>query len=471
MKLVHQINLAFGLLLVVVLGATAIIIHFVLLDHLIDAQKQDMRTLSASVAGNIQNQASLTPVTKPGTLEGTYQPDPALPVPSVPLAAGVQAIVADNDGHVLSGTLPGPSAPLQTQTEGASSAAAYPAEPMLINSEKLQALQAGKDSSYLVDVSPLPQGTLTLVAPVSKVNALERTLFVRLLIVLGVGVGLVLLLSLVITRQLIRPLMELREELKKVKDRRFSDVSRVRAGGEIGAVAKVVYELAVELDRYIRVQKHFFQNASHELKTPLMSIAGYTEGIRDGVFEGEEMRKGLDIILSESGRLTRIVSEMTLLAKLDSEEDIFHPAPVRIEELLEETAERINPMLVSKGLQLEVAYGKGENGPLEVWADRDKLLQALLNVTLNAARYANGKIAIGVEREENSLVVAVSDDGQGIPEELLPHLFHRFVKGRKGENGLGLAISRAIIERCGGQITAGNRPEGGAVFTFRFPIC
>lgn len=130
----------------------------------------------------------------------------------------------------------------------------------------------------------------------STINAIERALYLRLLIVLGVGGVLVLLLSLLITRKLIRPLMQLREELKKVKERRFAEVGQVRAGGEIGAVAQTVYELAGELDRYIQVQKQFFQNASHELKTPLMSISGYAEAIRDGVIDGEHTRKGLDII-------------------------------------------------------------------------------------------------------------------------------------------------------------------------------
>ena len=96
-----------------------------------------------------------------------------------------------------------------------------------------------------------------------------------------------------------------------MKERQFSEVQRVSASGEIGVVAESVYEMAGELERYNHVQKQFFQNASHELKSPLMSISGYAEGIRDGVFEGEEIRKGLDIIMSESDRMTNIVTEMT----------------------------------------------------------------------------------------------------------------------------------------------------------------
>ncbi|MFB9275953.1 sensor histidine kinase [Cohnella cellulosilytica] len=461
MKLVHQINLAFGLLLVVILGATAVMIHYVLLDHLIVAQKNEMKTLGASVATTLRTQAA------PLGIAGAIEDIPTLEASPVQLTAGVQAIVADENGNVLSRTLP-----LQPVLTAGGTVIPVPEgqeETLSFSPENLQALQSGQDGRYIVEVSAVPQGTLTLVTPMSKVSELEQALFGRLLVVLGVGGILVLLLSLVITRKLIRPLMKLREELKKVKERRFADVRKIPAGGEIGAVAQTVYELAGELDRYVRVQKLFVQNASHELKTPLMSIAGYAEGIRDGVFEGADVRKGLDVILGESGRLKKIVSEMTLLAKLDSEEDVFRPAPVPLKELLDDTVERINPMLVARELSLQVAYEEATPERLTVRADRDKLLQALLNVVANAARHARRSIELRVGTDQDQVVIAISDDGGGIPEELLPHLFHRFVKGKDGENGLGLAISRAIVERCGGRIEAGNRDEGGAVFSFRLP--
>ncbi|MEG6588604.1 sensor histidine kinase [Paenibacillus barengoltzii] len=456
MKLVHQINLAFGLLLAVILGATAVIIHYVLLDHLIEAKKQEMNTLSASVAISMEHQ--LLPAELPLNRAAWQESD-------VPLAYGVQAIFADSEGKVLSRTLP--SQPSVTRGIAAESITITGTDPL--DAKKLQALQDGEDNRYIVAVRALPQGTLTLVTPKSTVSAIERALYVRLLIVLGIGALLVLLLSLVITRKLINPLMKLRDELKKVKERRFAEVRHIQAGGEIGIVAQSVYDLAGELDRYIQVQKQFFQNASHELKTPLMSISGYAEAIRDGVFEGEQSQKGLDIILSESGRLKRIVSEMTLLAKLDSEADIFHPAKVAIQELLEETVERVNPLLQDRDLQLAIEYADEAAEQVAVSADPDKLSQALLNVVANAARHADRAITIRVSVDQDQVRITVADDGRGISEELLPHLFHRFVKGKEGENGLGLAISRAIVERCGGRIEAANQTHGGALFSVTLP--
>lgn len=584
MKLLHQINLAFGLLLVVVLSITGVLIHFVLMDHFMMSEKEQLRTIGNSMASTLTTQAKSDNGGNAGTFVKTgtsgvagmaavsggerikdgaqlsvHQSNAVLPglsfvkaikeldsqsvkatEPSVTAGAvtlnptnlsvavsgNVEAYLSDAQGHVLQQNIVvqsvSPHAMASLSPADASAAMRLKDIPL-----------TGKTSGYIVSVNAVPQGTLTLMTPISKIKAIEWALFGRLLIVLGIGGALALLFSLLITRKLIHPLMKLREELKKVRERQFAEVGLVKAGGEIGAVAQTVYELAGELERYNSAQKHFFQNASHELKTPLMSIAGYAEGIRDGVFVGESSRKGLDIILSESGRLTKIVTEMTLLAKLDSEENIFQPSAVGIREIVTETIERINPLLAAKNLELRTVYREGAGAPetsvtqatsviqattatqatpvtqaisgaqatsatqampatqaisgvaealskqqpqaqfqdkrLVVTADRDKLLQALLNVVSNAARYAERTIVIEIGIENGQIVLAVADDGKGFPENLLPHLFHRFVKGKDGETGLGLAISRAIVERCGGRISAGNRERGGAVISLRFP--
>ncbi|MBM7567625.1 sensor histidine kinase [Paenibacillus sacheonensis] len=456
MKLVHQINLAFGLLLVAVLGFTAVMIHYVLMDHFISSQKDQLRTLGTSMASSMSVRTFNAPM-PPTTLVAGKPVDAAYSWTMTSAApAGVHVILSDSQGNVL-----------QRNDSNAPDGAIVVKNATLAASTVTKSGEAG---GYIVDVNKVPQGTLTLLTPVSKIKAIEQALFGRLLIVLGAGGALALLFSLLITRKLIRPLMRLREELKKVRERKFGEVGLVKAGGEIGAVAQTVYELAEELERHNRAQKQFFQNASHELKTPLMSIAGYAEGIRDGVFEGEGSRKGLDIILSESGRLKKIVTEMTLLAKLDSEEDIFHPSAVHVREVVTETIERINPILAAKGLELQTVYKDESQAELYVKADRDKLLQALLNIVSNATRYANGTIVIEIGVAEGGRVtLTVADDGKGFPDSLLPHLFHRFVKGKDGETGLGLAISRAIVERCGGRIAARNRPAGGALISLSLP--
>ncbi|WP_245367973.1 sensor histidine kinase [Paenibacillus silagei] len=450
LKLVHQINVAFGLSLLLVLSITGVMIHYVLMDHFIGKEQEGLRTLGASLTASLQR----APFTEGGAFTlGKSEP---LTAPYPTLYSGVQAIVSDQQGNVVSGYLP--AQPVQ---------AGVTVDVTAMEQGSLQSLWDGNDPRYLVQVNTLPEGKLTLLTPVSRIKAIEQSLLKRLILVFAAGAAVMLLFSLFITRKLIDPLISLRQELGKVKNRRFAEVNLIRAGGEIGSVARAVYEMAAELHRFNRVQKQFFQNASHELKSPLMSIAGYAEGIRDGIFEGEGVRKGLDIILSESGRLRDLVSEMTLLAKLDSEEDIYQAEDTDLEELLSEAVERVNPLLAARKLSLHPVVS-GDHGE-RVRADRDKLLQALLNVLSNAARYAEKRIDVQVHTSKGRITLTVADDGPGIAQELLPSLFHRFVKGKNGESGLGLAIARAIVERCGGDLSARNRPEGGAVFTFEFP--
>ncbi|HBU82826.1 MAG TPA: sensor histidine kinase [Paenibacillus sp.] len=482
MKLVHQINLAFGLSLVLILSVTAVLLHYVLLDHFIGTEKNDLKTLSAAMSASITEAGdfAMSPVLSAGAV--TLPNSNITGMQSVQLVTGevasasttlipadVEAFVTDYNGNVLSGT----TLSVNGITGKASSDTLIEAVPTnlqqytAVTSSSIKDLWSGTDGRYVMDVSPIPQGTLTLLTPMSKIKAIEQALLGRLILVIVIVGAVMFLLSLFITKRLIQPLMNLKQELKKVKERHFTDVQLVRAGGEIGAVAQTVYEMAGELNRFNEVQKQFFQNASHELKTPLMSIAGYAEGIRDGIFEGDNVRKGLDVILGESGRLGKIVTEMTLLAKLDSEEDIFKSSEVSLNELLTETSERVNPLLVKKGLTLHITCP--ENQELFIMADQDKLLQALLNVVTNAARYAKKEIHINASLEKGKITLSVSDDGPGFPQEMLPTLFHRFVKGKDGESGLGLAIARAIVERCGGLIQATNRKEGGAVISFGFP--
>ncbi|MBY3622298.1 HAMP domain-containing histidine kinase [Acinetobacter sp. CUI P1] len=449
MKLAHQINLAFSIALVLLLSITAVVIHFVLLNHFVGTQKAELRTISSAMSATmIQGTASKA------NIETELHALPAI-MPSVGTAS-VEAILSDETGKVLSTSSNMSSISINSNTQ-------FVAD----QTSDLQNIWNGTDARYITEVNVTPIGTLTLLTPMSAVTTIEQALFKRLLIVFGAAGAFMLMFGLFITKKLIQPLMKLQQELKKVKERHFSDVKLIKAGGEIGAVAQSVYDMAGELNRFNHVQKQFFQNASHELKTPLMSISGYAEGIKDGIFEGEGIDKGLDIIMSESSRLKKLVTEMTLLAKLDSEEDIFRTSEISLDDLVVETIERMNPLLMKKGLTLHVSYDDYE--PLTVRADRDKLLQALLNVVSNATRYANQHIYIHALVKDDQVLLSVSDDGPGISEDLLPYLFHRFVKGKDGESGLGLAISRAIVERSGGLITAGNRKDGGAVITMGFP--
>ena len=312
-----------------------------------------------------------------------------------------------------------------------------------------------------------PNGTgleLVLLTPLTDLQAVQQSFISRIILVFIIGSLIAILLSYFVTRRLVTPLVHLKEQVKIVERREFDQLREIKASGEIKDVATSVNEMALELQRYIDSQQTFFQNASHELKTPLMTIQGYAEGIRDKVFTEEQATKGLDVIAAEVNRLKELINEMTLLAKLDSTRAGAEKVNVNLKNLIEQVIDRTLPYATEQNVSLSYTCIQS----VHLLADEDKLLRALLNIVMNGVRYAKSEVVINVHEDKQKISIIITDDGDGISEEIKPYLFHRFVKGRDGDTGLGLAISRAIIEQSNGRIKVVNKVESGAEFSLEF---
>ncbi len=305
---------------------------------------------------------------------------------------------------------------------------------------------------------------LILLTPLTDLQEVQKSYISRIALIFIIGAFLAVAFSSFVTRRLVTPLEHLQREVEKIERREFDDLVPIEATGEIKEVAKSVNHMALELKQYIDSQQTFFQNASHELKTPLMTIQGYAEGVRDGIFEGEDAERGLTIIATEVHRLKSIINEMTLLAKLDSEETLYQMKDVLISDVLNQAVLRLEPF--SKENEVEVKLHI--EGDFHLYADEEKLLQACLNIISNGIRYAEKVVEIRLQTNEVSRVILIEDDGPGIDPVVRENLFHRFVKGSDGETGLGLAISRAIFEKSGGQIRVSDSSLGGALFIIKF---
>lgn len=305
---------------------------------------------------------------------------------------------------------------------------------------------------------------LILLTPLKDLQAVQQNFIVRLLIVFLIGAMAAVILSSFLTNKLVTPLSRLKLQLKKIERRKFDDIERIKATGEIKEVEQSVFEMADELQRYMKSQQTFFQNASHELKTPLMTIQGYAEGIRDRVFSEEDEQKGLDMMVTEVNRLKKIINEMILLAKLESEQTVNQAAETNVKALIEQVAARALPLVNERGIQM----GREADPETVIIIDEEKMLRALSNITFNCIRHAHSQVRITAVKQNSQLTLTIEDDGEGIDSELLPHIFHRFVKGKNGETGLGLAIARAIIEQSGGKIDVDTSELGGAMFVIIF---
>lgn len=329
------------------------------------------------------------------------------------------------------------------------------------------------DHQYLIHAMQLPEPQykgldavfLTPLENVSLVikdliGAMVKGFLITSVVVLGLGLWL--------SRSLTKPIRVLQEQMKRLAKRDFSPPPVVTTGDELEEVSRSFAAMVTELKQYDQGQRRFLQNASHELKTPLMAIQGYAEGIIDGIFQGEEAITGLEVISQESVRLKKLVDELIYLSKLETLEDIYTPTEQECMELVEDSVARVHSLALQKGIQIDV---RGRGGYL-IHVDRDKMMQTMINLLSNGVRHAKSRLEVTLSRGDGHVSIAFHDDGEGFANlsKQQPQIFERFYKGDKGDTGLGLAIVKAIVEKSGGSIAAHNHEQGGAEIILHLPI-
>ncbi len=239
----------------------------------------------------------------------------------------------------------------------------------------------------------------------------------------------------------------------------------IQTGDEIEELAQCFRSMANNLKAYDERQKIFLQNSSHELKTPLMSIQGYAEAIKDGIVEGAEVEQSLDIIIEESQRLKRVVEEIIYLTRLDNVNDSFKFNMANLGEIVEKSIRSLKQMAQEKKVTISM---QGDFN-LDSYCDEEKLERVFINVISNGLRYARSNIIINCAASNGKKVITIADDGAGFKNGEEKMIFDRFYRGDHGGSGIGLAITKAIIEGHQGSIEAYNGEYGGAVFKIQLP--
>lgn len=262
-------------------------------------------------------------------------------------------------------------------------------------------------------------------------------------------------------KRLSKPIRQLEKSMAHYAPNKPFDAPSIRTGDEIEALSHKFMNMVATIQTYDASQKSLMQNTSHELKTPLMSIQGYAEGILEGVLEGEEATNALHVIVSESKRLKKTVDEVLYLSKLESDQVHLKKAFVSMEELGASAIRAVKPLADERGIALRMAYALGEKED-QVFLDGEKVMRALVNLLGNAIRHAKSKVTLEIILE-NDLIIDVADDGEGFSKEALGRAFDRFFKGAEGGTGLGLTITRAIVEAHGGKIQNYNTEHGAHV--------
>lgn len=316
-------------------------------------------------------------------------------------------------------------------------------------------------SFTLVDLQE-PYEIISLV-DLTEVEVIVKKLFLAQVRGMAVISLFALAIGVYLARSLVKPLIELKDYANRIPVSGTNKHIKIDTKDEIGELTNTVNKLANRLYEYDKSQKTLLQNVSHELKSPLMSIQGYAEGIKDGVIEGKEITESLDIIVEESQRLKKLVNEIIYLSKLETKEEFYSFSTVDLKEILFSSVEKIRGEAINKGLTFRLELEES----CIIEGDEDKLTQAFINVLSNTIRYCQREVSIQLESSPRPKITII-DDGKGFSEPDLKNLFTRFYKGEKGQTGLGLTITQVIIERHKGTIKAENHKQGGALFTITF---
>ncbi|GFZ91451.1 two-component sensor histidine kinase [Paenibacillus marchantiophytorum] len=288
-----------------------------------------------------------------------------------------------------------------------------------------------------------------------------------------------------VSRSIIRPLKSLKRAAEEIKEGNL-DFEVVRhSDDEIGELSTAFEEMRRKLKKSVEIQlqyeenrKELISNISHDLKTPVTAIKGYVEGIMDGVSNSpDKMDRYIRTIYNKAADMDRLIDELFLFSKLDLGKVPFQFETVDLGQYVQDCAQELQFDMEKKGVRF--ALTELPQSPLYVTADRDKLRRVLLNIIENAVKYSdegNRSITLTLREIDGHAVIQIIDNGQGISEEALPHIFDRFYRADPSRNtatggsGLGLAIAKQIMEEHGGRIGATSMIGRGTTVYMALPL-
>jgi signal transduction histidine kinase len=340
--------------------------------------------------------------------------------------------------------------------------------------QEFEFVPPGADRSYLAVAQPLRLGgetfgALVVARPTAQLHESWVTLMKRVgLAFLGgviVAAGLVWYLS----RRLTAPVLALSRAADEVALGRYDTaLPEKRSPDEIGHLTERFREMTARLAETEELERNFLMSVSHELKTPLTAIRGHADALREGLAEDPELRAAsLDVIRAETDRLARLVGDVLDLAKLDAHRFTLTEEEVDLERVLDQAYQAHADAARRHAIDYEKVFAAR---PVIV-TDGDRVLQIVSNLLENALHWTpdGGRVALGLEQENGSVWVTVSDSGPGIPAAERERIFRPFFTRNGQGTGLGLAIASELAEALGGRLSVDSSPGEGARFELRLP--
>ena len=284
--------------------------------------------------------------------------------------------------------------------------------------------------------------------------------------------GAALLLALLLAHSLLRPVGDLTRAAAEMADGDLSQRVELQGAGEWVTLGQAFNHMAFSLEQAEDRRRSLTADIAHELRTPLAVQRAHLEALQDGIYDLTQ--ENLLPIEAQTHILTRLVDDLRTLALADSGQLAMECVPVDFSALVERVVNRFQPQASAQQSELVLAIAADS---VNLSVDPQRIEQILNNLLSNALRYAaGGSIRVRLAHTPERVTLSVHDSGAGIPEEALPQLFDRFFKADKsrrsqyGSTGLGLSIARKLAQAHGGDLTAANHPQGGALFTLELPL-
>ncbi|KNY29312.1 HAMP domain-containing sensor histidine kinase [Pseudobacteroides cellulosolvens] len=316
-------------------------------------------------------------------------------------------------------------------------------------------------TSYIAIIKPVHNkndfglGWIVIYSSMKKVNQLQWVINTILLAILILSALIISIFSSLVARKISAPFTSLNKHIGEIAERNFGKKIHMPVDDELQDFVNNINTMSEKLESYDKAQKTFLQNASHEFRTPLMSIQSYAEGIK---YDVVEKNNASDIIIDETKRMTHLVEDLLYLSRLDTIEENYRFESLNFGELINSCIERMSVIAIKNNINIT---SDTKTGDLIINGDFEKLSRAFTNIIGNCIRYAKSTIHVSSKLVEDDIIeTIISDDGPGIDKDELPNIFERFYKGKKGHFGLGLAISKNVVEKHNGIISAENSSNG-----------
>jgi signal transduction histidine kinase len=318
-------------------------------------------------------------------------------------------------------------------------------------------------------------GILQVGVDLTLVDITLNTLFLVLAFLIVFAVVLAAMSTWMLTRQALSPLINATEVARQITETndltRRIPISNERENDEVYQLITSFNETLERMDQILSSQKRLMADVSHELRTPLTVIKGELGLMRKYKHIDEDAINNVD---SEVDRLTRLVGNLLMIAQAETGDLPMNFSYFQIDELVCEAYQHMETLAADT---MESCLENIE--PLRIFADRDRIMQALLNLIGNAIHYSgpNGRVCVSMSKTEDVVQIAIKDNGPGIAKEDIDHIFDRFYRGERSRLrnkntgfGLGLSITQYIIEQHHGRIIVESKPNEGSTFTVELPI-